>query len=112
MQLGTSIRAVALASVGIFAVVACGGNNGAPSLNLAPAAQQILRLNPATEANSFDPTQQTYSYEPAVGGQNFESLLKPKADLSDVQPAAAHTSNLPPARLTHTFPLPPTPTCS
>src|SRR5258708_3366169 len=89
MQLGTSIRAVALASVGIFAVVACGGNNGAPSLNLAPAAQQILRLNPATEANSFDPTQQTYSYEAAVVGQNFESTLKPKAHLSDVQPPAA-----------------------
>jgi oligopeptide transport system substrate-binding protein len=107
MQLGTSIRAVALASVGIFAVVACGGNNATPSLNLAPAAQQILRLNPATEANSFDPTQQTYSYEAAVGGQNFESLLKPKADLSDVQPAAAKSYEVSSDGLTYTFHLQP-----
>src|SRR5260370_7791978 len=107
MQLGTSIRAVALASVGIFAVVGCGCNNGAPSLNLAPAAQQILRLNPATEANSFDPTQQTYSYEAAVGGQNFESLLKPKADLSDVQPAAAKSYDVSSDGLTYTFHLQP-----
>jgi oligopeptide transport system substrate-binding protein len=105
MQLGTSIRAVALASAGVFVVAACGGNNSTPSLNLAPAAQQILRVNTATEPNSFDPTQQTYSYEAAVGGQNFESLLKPKADLSDVQPAAASKYDVSSDGLTYTFHL-------
>jgi ABC-type oligopeptide transport system substrate-binding subunit len=77
MQLGTRIRAVALASAGLFLIAACGGGGGTTSENRAPADKQILRANPGTEPNSYDPTQQTYSYEAAVGGQAFESLLKP-----------------------------------
>lgn len=64
MQLGFGIRAISLATAGMF-VFACGGS-GSTSENLAPPDKQILRANTATEPNSYDPTQQTYSYEGAV----------------------------------------------
>ena len=107
MQLGNGIRAVALASAGIFVVAACGGSTGTPSLNLAPSAQQILRANDGTEPNSYDPTQETYSYEAGVGRQVFESLLKAKTDLSDVQGAAAKSYDVSSDGLTYTFHLQP-----
>jgi oligopeptide transport system substrate-binding protein len=107
MQLGTRIRAVALASVGLFVVAACGGSSTTTSLNLAPAAQQILRVNTGVEPNSFDPTQQTYTYEAAVGRNTFQPLLQPKADLSDVQPAAAKSYDVSSDGLTYTFHLQP-----
>src|SRR5258708_27823057 len=107
MQLGTRIRAVALASAGLFLVAACGGGGGTTSENRASADKQILRANPGTEPNSYDPTQQTYSYEAAVGAQAFEALLKPKADLSDVQPAAAKSYDVSSDGLTYTFHLQP-----
>ena len=75
MHLGTRIRATALASAGLFVVVACGGNNNTPSLNLAPAAQQILRVNTGVEPNSFDPTQQTFTYEAAVGRNTLPATV-------------------------------------
>jgi len=107
MQLGNGIRAVALASAGLFVVAACGGSTAAPSLNLAPAAQQILRVNTGVEPNSFDPTQQTFTYEAAVGRNNFQSLLQPKSDLSDVQAAAAKSYDVSSDGLTYTFHLQP-----
>ena len=107
MQLGTRIRGVALASVGLFVVAACGGSSTTTSLNLAPAAQQILRANDGTEPNSYDPTQQTYTYEAAVGRSVFEALLKSKPDLSDVQPAAAKSYDVSSDGLTYTFHLQP-----
>jgi oligopeptide transport system substrate-binding protein len=107
MQVGNGIRAVALVSAGLFVVAACGGSNGTPSANLAPAAQQILRANNGVEPNSFDPTQQTYTYEAAVGRNAFESLLKPKTDLTDVQPAGAKSYDVSPDGLTYTFHLQP-----
>jgi oligopeptide transport system substrate-binding protein len=105
MQVGNGIRAVALASAGIFVVAACGSNPTTPSLNLAPAAQQILRANDGTEPNSYDPTQQTYTYEAAVGRNTFEALLKSKPDLSDVQGAAAKSYDVSSDGLTYTFHL-------
>src|SRR6202790_3985282 len=107
MQLGTRIRAMALATAGLFVVAACGGNTATPSLNMAPAAQQILRVNTGVEPNSFDPTQQTFTYEAAVGRNTFQSLLQPKADLSDVEPAAAAKCDVSSDGLTYTFHLQP-----
>jgi len=107
MHLGTRIRALALASAGLFVLAACGSSPTAPSLNLAPAAQQILRINDGTEPNSYDPTQETYSYEAAVGRNTFQSLLQPKADLSDVQAAAAKSYDVSSDGLTYTFHLQP-----
>jgi oligopeptide transport system substrate-binding protein len=88
-------------------VAACGGSSGTPSANLAPAAQQILRVNTLVEPNSYDPTQETYSYEGSVGHETFEALLKPKADLSDVQAAAAKSYDVSSDGLTYTFHLQP-----
>ena len=107
MRLGNGIRAVALASVGLFVVAACGGSTGTTSTNMAPAAQQILRANDGVEPNSYDPTQQTYTYEAAVGRNTFEALLKSKPDLSDVQGAAAKSYNVSSDGLTYTFHLQP-----
>src|SRR5258708_39919528 len=107
MHLTTRLRAVALGSAGLFVVAACGGNPATSSANLAPAAQQILRVNTQVEPNSYDPTQETYSYEGSVGHETFEALLKPKADLSDVQAAAAKSYDVSSDGLTYTFHLQP-----
>jgi len=107
MQLGNSIRAVALASAGMFVVAACGGTSSTPSANLAPTAQQTITANDGTEPNSYDPTQQTYTYEAGVGRNTFEALLKSKPDLSDVQPAAAKSYDVSSDGLTYTFHLQP-----
>jgi oligopeptide transport system substrate-binding protein len=105
MQLGNRLRAVALATAGLFVAAACGGSTGTPSANLAPASGQILRVNDGVEPNSYDPTQQTYTYEAAVGRNVFEPLLKPRADLTDVQPAAAQSYSVSSDGLTYTFKL-------
>jgi len=105
MQVGTRIRAVALASAGLFLVAACGGGGGTTSANLAPPDKQILRANDGTEPNSYDPTQQTYTYEAAVGRSVFEALLKPNAELTDVLPAAASKYEVSSDGLTYTFHL-------
>jgi oligopeptide transport system substrate-binding protein len=105
MHLGNRLRAVALATAGLFVAAACGANNGTPSANLAPASQQILRANDGTEPNSFDPTQQTYTYEAAVGRNTFESLLRAKSDLSDVEMAGAQSFKISSDGLTYTFTL-------
>jgi oligopeptide transport system substrate-binding protein len=107
MQTGIRIRALALGSVGLFVVAACGGSSGTPSANFAPAAQQILRANTQVEPNSYDPTQQTFTYEAAVGRNTFEALLKSKPDLSDVQGAAAKSYDVSSDGLTYTFHLQP-----
>jgi oligopeptide transport system substrate-binding protein len=88
----------------MFVVAACSGGGGGTSTNLSPFGKQILRVNNSVEPNSYDPTQQTY-VEAAVSRNVFESLLKPKADLSDVQPAAAKSYNVSPDGLTYTFHL-------
>jgi oligopeptide transport system substrate-binding protein len=104
MRLGNSFRAIALASAGLFVVAACGGSTTV-SQNLAPADQQILRANNGVEPNSFDPTQQTYTYEAAVGRNTFESLLKSKTDLSDTQAGGAKSYDVSSDGLTYTFHL-------
>jgi oligopeptide transport system substrate-binding protein len=97
--------------MGICAVLvafACGNNNGgSTSSEAAPADQQVLRINDITEPNSQDPTQQTYTYEAAVGRLVFQSLLVPKADLSDVQPGAAKSYDVSSDGLQYTFHLRP-----
>jgi len=106
MSVGAPFRIVACVSAVAFAA-ACGSGGGTPSAALAPPAQQIYRVNDVTEPNSFDPGQQTYSYEGAVGRNSFEPLLKPKADLTDVIPAAAQSYNVSSDGLTVTFHLQP-----
>src|SRR5260370_37935005 len=112
MQLSTRSRSIAFACSGLFVVAACGGNSSAPSANLAPPAQQILRVNTVVEPNSYDPTQETYAREGTVGHETFEALLKPKADLSDVQAAASQSYDVLADALAFTLHLQPNSTCS
>ncbi len=104
MQIGGWIRAVSLVSGAVF-LAACGGNSGTTSANLAPDSQQILRANNGVEPNSFDPTQQTYTYERAVGVQTFDSLFRAKSDGSDVEPMGATSFDVSSDGLTYTFHL-------
>ncbi len=95
---------VTLLATTAFVVSACGGGN-ATSQNLAAADKQILRVNDQTEPNSYDPGQETYSYEGAVGRNVFEPLLIAKTDLSDVEPGAASGYDVSSDGLTYTFHL-------
>ncbi|HEX2682075.1 MAG TPA: peptide ABC transporter substrate-binding protein, partial [Candidatus Dormibacteraeota bacterium] len=96
---------MSLAAAGLFAVSACGGGSSGTSLNLASADKQVLNVNDGTEPNSYDPTQQTYTYEAGVGREVFESLLKPNAAGTDVQPSAAQKYDVSADGLTYTFHL-------
>ena len=90
MYLRGSVRALALATVGFFVVSACGGSTGGTG-QMASADKQVLNVNDGTEPNSYDPSQQTYTYEAGVGRQVFETLLKSNAQGTDVEAAAACT---------------------
>jgi len=102
-----SIRAAALATAGVFAAVACGGNATPTGENPAPPDKQVLRVNVDTEPSTLDPTQQSWVYEGGVGRNTFEALTRPKADLSDVEPAAASSWSISPDGLTWTFKIRP-----
>jgi oligopeptide transport system substrate-binding protein len=104
MHLRVSIRALTLAVAGFIAVTACGPSS-TPSANLAPADKQVLNVNDGTEPNSYDPSQQTYTYEAGIGRETFESLLKPNPAGTDVQPAAAEKYDVSSDGLTYTFHL-------
>jgi len=103
MHLGTRVRAVALAAAGVL-LMACGTGTSTSS-NLAPSDKQVLNVNDGTEPNSYDPTQQTYTYEAGVGREVFETLLKPNAAGTDVQPAAASSFDVSSDGITYTFHL-------
>jgi len=101
-----SIRALALAGMGVFAVVSCGGTSGQTTgANPAPPDKQVLRVNIDTEPGTLDPTQQLWVYEADVGRNTFEALTRPKADLSDVEGAAAQSWTISSDGLTWTFKL-------
>jgi len=85
-------------------VAACGtASNNGNSQSL--ASNQILRVNINTEPNSLDPGQEQYAYEGAIGATISQALLKVKADLSDVQGAAAESWNVSSDGMTWTFHL-------
>jgi oligopeptide transport system substrate-binding protein len=105
MHLRLGIRAFTLATAGIVLATACGGTSGPQSQDLAPDNQQTLNVNDGTEPNSYDPTQQTYTYEAGVGREVFETLLKPNAKGDDVQSAAAEKYEVSSDGLTYTFHL-------
>src|SRR5207253_960833 len=69
MYSGVSVRALALATAGIFAAAGCGGSNGPVGQNPAPPDKQVLRVNVDTEPATLDPTQQSWAYE-----DNFEMI--------------------------------------
>jgi oligopeptide transport system substrate-binding protein len=101
MHPGSRVRAVALATAGVL-IVACGTSTTTSEAKASPD-KQILRVNDITEPNSYDPGQETYTYEAAVGRNVFEPLLTPKSDLTDVQPATASSYDVSSDGLTYTF---------
>src|SRR6266851_8526469 len=103
MHLGNRLRAFTLATAAVV-LAACGGG-GITSADLASADKQILRANNGVEPNSFDPTQQTYTYERAVGVQTYDSLFRAKADGSDVEPVGATSFDVSSDGLTYMFHL-------
>jgi len=107
MHLGTGIRAIALASAGMFVVAACGSSSGTAGPSLASPDKQVLNVNDGTEPNSYDPTQETYTYEAGVGRQVFESLLKSTPDGTNVQASGAKSFDVSADGLTYTFHLQP-----
>lgn len=104
MHLGFRIRAISLASAGLFVAVACGGgSNSTGGANPAPPDKQVFSVNINTEPSTLDPTQQQWVYEADLGRNTFEALTRAKADLSDVEGAAASSWDISSDGLTWTF---------
>ena len=97
------MRALVLASAGLFVVAACGPTNAGPTITL--ASNQELRLNIGVEPGTFDPGQQQWNYEAAVGRNNFETLLKPTKDLKGVTGLAADSYTVDSTGTVYTFKL-------
>jgi oligopeptide transport system substrate-binding protein len=99
------MRALVLASAGLFVVAACGSTSSGTSITLASA--QELRVNIGTEPGTLDPGQQQWVYEAAVGRQVFESLIKPTKDLKGVTGNAADSYSVDSTGTVYTFKLHP-----
>ncbi len=102
MHLGIRFRAIALATAALFAVVACGGSSGN---GLTLASTQALNVRLTTEPASFDPGQQQWDYEAAVGRQTFEALLRTTKDGKDAVGAAADSYTIDSTGTVYSFKL-------
>jgi ABC-type oligopeptide transport system substrate-binding subunit len=103
MHFGFRIRALTLVTAGVCLAAACGPSSGGGGGNVASADKQVLRVNIDTEPGTLDPAQQQWVYEADVGRNVFEALTRPKADLSDVEGAAASSWNISSDGRTWTF---------
>ena len=56
---------------------------------LCAVVSTTVAIRLSTEPSTFDPGQQQWDYEAAVGRQTFEALLRPTRDFRDVAGAAA-----------------------
>ncbi len=99
------MRALVLASAGLFVVAACGSTSTGSSITL--SSTQELRVNIGTEPGTLDPGQQQWVYEASVGRQVFESLLKPTKDLKGVTGNAADSYSVDSTGTVYTFKLHP-----
>ena len=102
MQLGFRLRALALASAGLFVVAACGPSSGN---GVTLASTQELRVRLTTEPASFDPGQTQWDYEAAVARQTFEALLRTTKDGKDAVGAAADSYTIDSTGTIYTFKL-------
>ncbi len=98
-----SLRVLGVLTASGVIALACGSTSSGGGSNMAPASQQILRVNSGTEPNSWDPGQQTYTYEANVGRTMFNALLRPNLQLTDVEGLTADTWNVSSDGLTYTF---------
>jgi oligopeptide transport system substrate-binding protein len=89
-------------AVALLGLTACQLSK-APQILPAPAKpSEVLRVAVAALPSSTDPAL-TPAYDSGLARVAYEALLKPKADLSDVQSAAAETFDISADRLTYTF---------
>ncbi len=103
MRLGLPVRAVALATVGLF-LAGCINSDGT---GFTLASNQELRVRLTTEPGSFDPGQTQWDYEAAVARQTFEALLRTTKDGKDVTGAAADSYAIDSTGTVYTFKLHP-----
>lgn len=103
MRLGLPVRAIALATVGLF-MAGCVSSDGT---GFTLASSQELRVRLTTEPGSFDPGQTQWDYEAAVARQTFEALLRTTKDGKDVTGAAADTYTIDSTGTVYTFKLHP-----
>jgi ABC-type oligopeptide transport system, periplasmic component len=103
MQLSTPFRAIALATVGLFVVAACGGTGGGTAL----ASAQELRVNIGTEPGTLDPGLTQWVYEAAVDRNVFEAPLKASKDFKSVVGNAADSFDIDSTGTVYTFHLHP-----
>lgn len=101
MQLGTGLRAVALTTVALFVVAACGTGSGGSS------TAQELRVNIGTEPSTLDPGLTQWVYEAAVDRNVFEAPLKASKDFKSVVPNAADSYTIDSTGTVYTFHLHP-----
>ena len=88
-----------------FLLASCSAKpGGLPILGGRPA--QVLRVAVPALPSQLDPAL-TEPYDSGVARVAYESLLKPRPDLSDVQPAAAARYDVSADGLTYTFHLQP-----
>ena len=106
MHLGFRVRALTLATAGVvLTAAACGPSSGGGGAAMSSPDKQVLRVNLGTEPSTLDPTQQQWVYEASVGRIQYEALVRAKADLSDVEGAAASSWDISSDGLTWTFHL-------
>jgi oligopeptide transport system substrate-binding protein len=96
------LRSLAVLAGTVLVAIGCGQGGSQPQ---ALAKDQSYRVNVVTEPVTLDPGQTQYVYEFDVMEAVSESLLKPKADLSDVEGAAAEKWDVSSDGLTWTFHL-------
>jgi oligopeptide transport system substrate-binding protein len=101
-RIGLGTGALALSGGAGALLEACGSSGGGGG-NL--AKDQTLRVWLNNELSSFDPNTQQWGYDAQLTRNTFEPLLRPKLDLTDVQPAAASGYTVSSDGLTWTFNL-------
>ena len=98
-------RALTLAALVLVAGLAC--TPSAPSLTQGAKLDkdQTLRVLLADQPSSLDPGQTQYPYETSVLRAISEPLLRPKADMNGVSPAAAERFDVSPSGTIYAFHL-------
>jgi oligopeptide transport system substrate-binding protein len=104
LQFDIRMRAVAIAVAALCLAAACEPSHN-PAITL--AGLQELRVRLSSEPSTFDPGQQYWNYESAVGRLTFEALLRPTKDFKEVAGGAADGYQLDGTGTVYTFRLHP-----
>jgi oligopeptide transport system substrate-binding protein len=78
---------------------------GSPTGNLTLSSDQTLHIAAVTQPGTMDPSRQMWDFEALFGRNLFETLVKPRPDLKDVQGAAASSYQVQSDGLAYVFHL-------